>query len=757
MHTLHLSNTLLTHKNCFHLPVAALLMLCSSQVLSQAAATSGDAVPSAVAEEVIVTATRLPRRSSEIAGTVSVISDADIQRQMANDLSDLTRYQPGISMETANRGGNQGFVIRGIGGNRVLTVLDGVRSADIYNAGPSSYGKDAFELDDVKAVELIRGPASVLYGADAMGGAVLLRSKEAADYLQDSKRHHLGIRSSGDSANDQTKLGLTYATRAGTSVGDFDTVIQVTQREFSERDVNGDGSLNPQQGETVGTLLKTKWTLNTAHSFILTLDRRDEEVASQILTELSTSVQQSLADDSSTRKRVSLRHDWVLDSLLADHIQTQLDHQQSNGRQVSYQLRTSYAFVNPRNPASFRGTQAHRNSDFGFNQDTAQLSVVLQKALTIGSHQHAFVYGLHREETQTERPRERCDTEVSTGQISCAIPSYPMAIPEAFPNKTFPDTHTNRTGIFVQDEIRLLDQRLTLIPGVRVDRYQMNPRPDALFSLYSDVDSLGGFEIGPVDENNVSFNLGAVYQLTSTLNMIAQYAEGFRPANFDEANQAFVNAGHGYIIVPNTELQAETSQGLELGMRADLPNAALSLVAYDNRYDNFIESSSIGTRDGLSVFQDQNIGKARIYGAEATLDWFVAPSISLRNALAWSRGQDRITGAALDSVEPVTLVSAVRFAPDTRWAIEAVFSAAGKQKRVSAADRVQGQSWQTLDVLGHLNVGDNARVQLGIFNLTDEKYARWSSIRGLAASDTRTIANAQASGTHARLSLNLQF
>ncbi|MDP2284022.1 MAG: TonB-dependent receptor plug domain-containing protein, partial [Pseudohongiella sp.] len=141
MHTLHLSNTLLTHKNCFHLPVAALLMLCSSQVLSQAAATSGDAVPSAVAEEVIVTATRLPRRSSEIAGTVSVISDADIQRQMANDLSDLTRYQPGISMETANRGGNQGFVIRGIGGNRVLTVLDGVRSADIYNAGPSSYGK----------------------------------------------------------------------------------------------------------------------------------------------------------------------------------------------------------------------------------------------------------------------------------------------------------------------------------------------------------------------------------------------------------------------------------------------------------------------------------------------------------------------------------------------------------------------------------------------------------------------------------------
>ena len=48
-----------------------------------------------------------------------------------------------------------------------------------HNAAPSSYGKDAFELDDIKAVELIRGPASVLYGADAMGGVLLLRTKDA--------------------------------------------------------------------------------------------------------------------------------------------------------------------------------------------------------------------------------------------------------------------------------------------------------------------------------------------------------------------------------------------------------------------------------------------------------------------------------------------------------------------------------------------------------------------------------------------------
>lgn len=733
-----------------------LLMLCSGTVLAQTASTATEAtIPDP--EEVLVTATRLPRQINEIAGTVTLISAADIEREMANDIGDLTRYQPGISMETASRGGNQGFVIRGIGGNRVLTVLDGVRSADSYNAGPSSYGKDAFELDDVKAVEIIRGPASVLYGADAMGGAVLLRSKDAADYLRDGERHHLALRSAADSVNDLRKLGLTWATRGSTPAGELDTVLQITRRSFSERDIRGNAQLNPQDGETLGALLKTGWTLNPAHRLELTLDRREEEVDSRILNELGASVQESLAFDSSTRQRISLRHEWQTNAMLADSVSTQLDYQQTDGQQVSMQLRTSFAFVNPRNPASFRGTQARRDSDFGFNQDTGQFSVIVAKSLAQGAITHDVVYGLHHELTNTERPRERCDTEISTGEIRCAIPSYPMAAPEVFPNKTFPDTRTQRTGLFVQNEVRLLNQRLSLIPGVRVDRYRMTPEPDALFNGYTSVESLSGFSIGDVRENNVSLNLGAVYQLSEAVTVFAQYAEGFRPANFDEANQAFVNAGHGYVIVPNTALAAETSQGIEAGLRFQNSRYAASVTAYENRYDNFIESRMIGMRDGLSLFQDQNVGKASIHGAEASFDWHASSQLSVHNSLAWSHGEDVISGAALDSVEPLTLVSALRYAPSTRWSLEAVLTAAASHKKVSAPDRVQGDSWQTLDILGQVALAESLRLRVGIFNITDEQYARWSSIRGLAANDSANLGKAQAPGTHARLSLDLRF
>ena len=103
-------------------------------------------------EELVINASRLPRTIENIPGTVTLISANEIDKQLMNDLSDLTRFQPGLSMDTASRGGNEGFNIRGIGGNRVLTVIDGIRSSDIYAAGPSSYGKDSFEVDDFKSV-----------------------------------------------------------------------------------------------------------------------------------------------------------------------------------------------------------------------------------------------------------------------------------------------------------------------------------------------------------------------------------------------------------------------------------------------------------------------------------------------------------------------------------------------------------------------------------------------------------------------------
>ena len=66
----------------------------------------------------------------------------------------------------------------------MLKVLDSIRSNDIYHAGSATYGRDNIDTDNIRTVDLIRGPASALYGADAIGGAVILTSREPRDYLE---------------------------------------------------------------------------------------------------------------------------------------------------------------------------------------------------------------------------------------------------------------------------------------------------------------------------------------------------------------------------------------------------------------------------------------------------------------------------------------------------------------------------------------------------------------------------------------------
>lgn len=700
-------------------------------------------------ETITVTATRLLRPIEDIAGTVTVISDAEIEQQVSIDIDDLVRYQPGITMDTAGRGGNQGFIIRGIGGNRVLTVVDGVRSNDIYNAVVSGYGRDVYEIDDLRAVEIIRGPASVLYGADAMGGAVILSTKAPMDYLKDGKNTYIGVRGSASTADEQYKAGFTAAVQNADLVG----VLQYTRREFHEKDIEGDGELNPLDGHSNNLLAKAVWSPHEDHRLTLTFDRVVEKADSILNTELSPSVTSSVGDDESERYRVGLNHHWQLDMVAADFLETQLYWQQTNALQHTEQRRRSYSFIDPLDFTTYGGTQADRISDFAFNQEIKGLGMMLTKVFTTGSVEHAMVYGFNLDQTDTERPRNRCDTAVATGVRTCEIAAYPFAAPEVFPNKTFPDTETTRGGVYWQDEMVLGNSGFTFIPGLRYDRYEMEPSIDGLLDV-----SAFGFNVVPVEEDELSINLGLIYDLNDAIALFAQYAQGFRPPNYDEANQAFVNRSFGYATVPNPDLKPETSQGIELGIKASFDQAYLNLAFYDNRYDDFIDSQFIGVNSGLNLFQDRNVGEARIYGAEASGVWRISDQWQVRGAIAYALGDDKEADVPLDTIDPLTGVLGVRYsAADDRWGIETILTLVDEKDRVSAADRTTATGYALLDLIGHFNITDKVTFRAGAFNLSDKQYARWTNIQGLAAADAKAIARAQEAGINFRVGMNIQF
>ncbi|MEO1180769.1 MAG: TonB-dependent receptor plug domain-containing protein, partial [Cyanobacteria bacterium J06636_28] len=128
---------------------------------------------------ITVTGTRTPRTIQAAPATVTVIDADDVNRLLIRDISDLIRYEPGVSVRNNLQFGLQDFNIRGIEGNRILIQVDDIRLPSAFQFGDAvtpgqgfNLGRDFFDTEILRTAEILRGPASTLYGSDALGGTV---------------------------------------------------------------------------------------------------------------------------------------------------------------------------------------------------------------------------------------------------------------------------------------------------------------------------------------------------------------------------------------------------------------------------------------------------------------------------------------------------------------------------------------------------------------------------------------------------------
>lgn len=130
-----------------------------------------------VIETMVVTANRTARSAEQNLNAVTVITQADIERQQMRTLPDLLRGLPGISI--TNSGGNgklSNVFMRGSESDHVLVLIDGVR---IGSASSGTSPLQDIPLTQIERIEIVRGPRSSLYGSDAIGGVIQIFTKEA--------------------------------------------------------------------------------------------------------------------------------------------------------------------------------------------------------------------------------------------------------------------------------------------------------------------------------------------------------------------------------------------------------------------------------------------------------------------------------------------------------------------------------------------------------------------------------------------------
>jgi len=131
-----------------------------------AAAESNDADDG----KIVVTATRTAQTVDQSLAAVTIISRDDIERAQATDIVDLLRTQAGVDVARTGGTGQQTSVfLRGANSNHVLVLIDGVRAA---SASTGIFAWQTLDPSQIDRIEIVRGPRTVLYGSDAIGGVI---------------------------------------------------------------------------------------------------------------------------------------------------------------------------------------------------------------------------------------------------------------------------------------------------------------------------------------------------------------------------------------------------------------------------------------------------------------------------------------------------------------------------------------------------------------------------------------------------------
>lgn len=696
-------------------------------MMAQGQAFAQDAAGGPLEPEITVTATRTAAETDAAPSTVSVIDAAEIEENLVTDIRDLVRYEPGVTVPSSpsrfgaalastGRDGNSGFNIRGLGGNRVLFQVDGVRVPDGFSFGPAAFGRgDYVDLDLLESVEILRGPTSALYGSDGVAGAVSFTTKDPEDFLYADENFAARARVSYASADESWAEGVSAAWR----FGDWSAIFAYTRRDGHETDNQGENDAenstrtapNPQDIESNAVFARLVFQPSGAHRFRLTADYGDRSIVTEAFSGRAAPpyAAASVIDldglDESERRRVALDYVFEGDGILFDRAFAAIYAQDSSLLQFSDEDRF---------------TAADRTRLTTFDNEVWGAAAQFETTFTTGAASHRLIYGGDYSETRQEGVRDG------------AVPP----IGETFPTRPFPNTDYRLAGLFIQDEISFFEGRVVFFPAVRYDGYDLEPETDALYPIAAEGQS----------DSRVTPRFGVVAWPGEHVGVFFNYTQGFKAPTPSQVNNNFANPLFGYTSIPNPDLGPETSESAELGVRLrDIGffggRARASASAFIATYEDFIEQVVVGgsfTPMDPALYQFVNLGSVEISGAEARFDAGWDNGFGLRVAAAYAVGDQTSGGvsAPLLSIEPFRLVTGLIYdAPSARWGGQFIVTfARQKEKDRAPAGVFRPDGYTLIDLTGYLHLTDSATLRVGVFNATDETYWNWSDVRGMTPS-----------------------
>jgi outer membrane receptor protein involved in Fe transport len=629
-------------------------------------------------DEIQVTATRRPAAVREVSAALTVVTAEEIAR--AKLVTDSLAARPGVFVQQTTPG--QGAaIIRGLKGSEVLHLVDGMRLNNaIFRNAPTQY-LALVAPGSIERVEVLRGAPASLYGSDAVGGVVQAVSRIPAFETAGSRFDALLAFDTADQAR---------TVRAAAEFGDESLAALVSGEylETGNRRVGGGSRVVPSAYDAKGARIAVSATPSATKRWLFDLQYAEQPMTPRV-DELVPGFGQ--VDPSSSefffapnqRVFAHVRHtrddglwgaSWTVDA----------------GWQRIVDDRISRNYL-----SEIRRREGNRS-------DLAGLTVSANGDTQSGSWVAGIEYYYDRVDST------RIEEDLTSG-VETRVASR------------FPDGSTMAQAALFGSTMHRLNARHTLTAGMRYS------------AVSTRLPAAGMIAATDVDQDDISADLGWLFDVTDRTQITANLGLGFRAPNVFDLGTLGERPGNRF-NVPNPDLQSEHITQFDLGLRHYGERWEIDVVAFLLHYTDRIASVLTGdvTSTGRNVIQSRNVGTADIAGLELGGRLQLSDNLSADVVVNVVRGEQSDESGVMDPgdrIPPFNGRLGLRYQWRDGLMIEPYLVFADGQDRLSPRDIIDPRIdpagtpvWATANLRLSWNASETWHITLQLENVLDKRY-----------------------------------
>jgi len=657
-------------------------------------------------DEVKVTAGRVEQELMDVNMSVSVITQEEIRRSSARNVGELLEDIPGVRINNDGGQGMKRIKIRGEDAFRTLVMIDGQKVSEHKSMSGSPM---LIDPSMIERIEVIKGPASVLYGSDAIGGAInIITKKGGTKPIEGEVSAGMNTSASGKNASGSIYGGIDgWKYRLSASIEDNDNLKtpkgEMENTYFTARSVSGFLSYDFTPDATVGASLDyydlefgssdvntpgfavdvPKWTRFKAAAF-----GEIKNITSSFVR-LRTDIfyQKSKKDMTNTVPGVWTQGE--VDTFKA------MGFEEAFLNRVGVQAGNAYVL------------QPHASNDMN------QYGFSIQADWQIGDRNYLIA-----------------GYEISYDDLNAhSWNTGTNVMPMMLTDKNY-DGYQMTNAVYASMET-LLSANLTLTYGARYTWVK------------TDMDSInnkmGTKTSGEGSDGKIVFNAGVLWHGTDNLTLRASYAQGYRSPILQELyiDTSMGSTGTTYA---NPDLKPETSDNFEIGARWNSTGLSADLAIFYSTADDYIATLYNAQKRG---YQYNNVAEAKTFGVELTSSVRIAETgFEPYLTATWMRRQYQ-NGNGFSTYDTATPEFMLRYG--VRWS--GMYAGLGlradafarSQTEIEYDDGVQSATdsssyrlggYTTLNLTAGVDFGPKRQYSfdMGLYNIFDKGYQEQTSI-----------------------------